>query len=90
MQPGYIQYGSPVSQSIDLAQRLVALAGYDYMPFWNGSYTPTGEIIQWSAIQGIAAVDVELARDKDLDEVPDGRIETVLQTAVQSVIGLMK
>jgi eukaryotic-like serine/threonine-protein kinase len=90
VQPGYIQYGVPVSLSIDLAQTLTALAGYSYMPYWDGSYTPTGEIIQWSAVQGIAAVDVELARDKDWDEVPDNRIETVLQTAVQSVIGLMK
>ena len=90
VQPGYIQYRSPLPPSTDLALTLVDLAGYDHLPFWDGPYTPTGEIIQWCTIQGIAAVDVELSRSESLNTVPAGRTETVLQTAVQSVIGLMQ
>ncbi|MCP4420308.1 MAG: DUF2817 domain-containing protein, partial [Chloroflexi bacterium] len=90
VQPGYIQYGSPVSPSVELAQSLAESSGYAYFPYWDGAYTPTGEIIQWSAIQGIAAVDIELSRDESLHTVPAYQTKTILQTAVQSVIGLME
>lgn len=90
VQPGYIQYGSPVSPSVELAQTLSASSGYAYFPYWDGAYTPTGEAIQWSAIQGIAAVDIELSRDESLHSVPAFQTLTVLQTAIQSVIGLME
>ncbi len=90
VQPGYIQYGSPASPSVDLAQTLADSSGYAYFPYWDGAYTPTGEIIQWGAIQGIAAVDIELSRDESLHTVPAYQTRTVLQTAIQSVIGLME
>lgn len=90
VQPGYIQYGSPVSPSIELAQALSASSGYAYFPYWDGVYTPTGEAIQWSAIQGIAAVDIELSRDESLHSVPAFQTMTILQTAIQSVIWLME
>jgi serine/threonine-protein kinase len=90
VQPGYVAYGSPVSPSVELAQALSASSGYAYFPYWDGAYTPTGEAIQWSAMQGIAAVDIELSRDESLHSVPAFQTQTVLQTAIQSVIGLME
>jgi len=90
VQPGYIDYRRPVSYAIDLARELEDAAGYIYIPFWEGSYIPTGEAIQWSAMQDIAAVDLELPPDGHPDSKPAGQQQTILVTAIQSILILME
>jgi serine/threonine protein kinase/predicted deacylase len=91
VQPGYETYYSPVDNARALALTLTAEAGYAYLPFWDGSYIPTGELIQWCAIQGIAAVDVELppTQGQGPDTIPPGQSRTILQAAIDSILALM-
>lgn len=85
VQPGYESYYSPVQPSDGMARRLSQAAGYSYLPYWDGSYIPTGELIQWNAIQGIAAVDVELPRGVSPDSRPTGQSRTVFEAALDGI-----
>jgi len=90
VQPGYQTYYSPVQPSDGLARRLEQLAGYAYLPYWDGSYVPSGELIQWCAINGIAAVDVELPRGVQPDSRPSGQTRTVFEAALVGVTGIFE
>jgi len=89
VQPGYIEYANPVAFSVDLARTISASAGYHYIPAWIGTYTPTGELIQWCAIQGIAAVDIELPADGRPRTRPTGSSSSILEGAIESLKELM-
>lgn len=86
VQPGYIEYGDPVPFSVALAQKAAAAGGYTYIESWQGSYIPTGELIQWSAENGIPAVDIELPPPGSPFTAVEGDTRTILQTAVDAVV----
>jgi serine/threonine protein kinase len=90
VQPGYHTYYSPVQLSVELAHRLEQAAGYAYLPYWSGSYIPSGELIQWCAMNGIAVVDVELPRGVTPDSRPSGQTRTVFEAALASVNSLFE
>ena len=90
IQPGYRDYYSPEEPSIGLARRLQQLAGYNYLPFWSGSYIPSGELIQWCTINNIAAVDVELPRGVQPDMVAQGQPRTIFEAALAGITGLFE
>lgn len=58
----------PEARSLDLAATLAAASDYPYPPIDTGC-TYTGQLIDWAADNGIAAVDIELNnhRNTDLD-----------------------
>jgi protein MpaA len=56
----------PDPRSEDLAQVLAAASGYAYPPVDTGCAF-TGQLIDWAAANGIAAVDVELTTHSGLD-----------------------
>ncbi|MFZ0545721.1 MAG: protein kinase [Candidatus Promineifilaceae bacterium] len=87
VQPGYIQPGNPVEQSITLANTLIHFGDYEYVETCCGSYTPTGEISNWCAIHGISAVDMELPSGGFPDQVVESK--TILERSIQSILGLM-
>lgn len=90
VQPGYHTYSTPVQPSEGLARRLTQSAGYAYLPYWAGPYVPSGELIQWCALNGIAAVDVELPRGVMPDSRPSGETRTVFEAALASVQNLFE
>jgi hypothetical protein len=87
IQPGYVQPGSPVPFSISLAETLIGSGDYNYVATCCGSYTPTGEISNWLAINNIAAVDLELPSGGRPNETVDG--ETILERAIDDVLNLL-
>lgn len=56
----------PAEPSIRLAERLAAVSGYGYPPIDTGCIY-TGEMVNWFALQGMAAVDIELTNHRDTD-----------------------
>ncbi len=87
VQPGYIQPGSPVTLSIELAQALLNSGDYVYVETCCGSYTPTGEVSNWLAINDIAVVDLELPSGGRPDETVVGK--TILQRTIDDLLALM-
>ena len=87
VQPGYIQPGTPVALSISLAQELIISGDYVYVETCCGSYIPTGEISNWLAINGIAAVDLELPAGGRPNETVVGK--TILERAIDNLLELM-
>jgi serine/threonine protein kinase len=88
VQPGYHNYFTPVERSIELALHLAQAAGYSYLPYWDGAYIPSGELIQWCALNDIAAVDVSLPRGIQPDARPTGQTRTIFEAALASLTGL--
>jgi protein MpaA len=56
----------PEDASIRLAETLAAVSGYGYPPIDTGCIF-TGEMVNWFAMQGMAAVDIELTNHRDTD-----------------------
>ncbi len=56
----------PYSRSVSLAQALAAVSDYPYPPIKTGC-DYTGQFADWSALQGIAAVDLELTDHEHTD-----------------------
>lgn len=90
VQPGYESYGNPAGTSSEMAVAMANAGGYQYVPFWNGPYQPSGEAINWCALQQIAAVDVELPPEGGPDERPAGQTRTILQAAIESILALVE
>lgn len=90
VQPGYESYGNPAGTSSTMAVTMANAGGYQYVPSWNGPYQPTGEAINWCALQQIAAVDVELPPEGGPDERPAGQTRTILQAAIESILALVE
>lgn len=90
VQPGYESYGNPAGTSSTMAVTMANIGSYQYVPFWNGPYQPTGEAINWCALQQIAAVDVELPPEGGPDERPAGQTRTILQAAIDSILALVE
>jgi len=57
---------TPYSRSVSLAQALAAVSDYPYPPIKTGCVY-TGQFADWSALQGIAAVDLELTDHENTD-----------------------
>jgi hypothetical protein len=89
VQPGYIVYATPVPFSKELAYSISVSANYHYIDYWDGPYIPTGELIQWCAPQGIAAVDIELPADGRPQTRPVGSSSSILEGAISSLKELM-
>jgi hypothetical protein len=87
IQPGYIEPGEPVALSISLAQSLVISGSYVYVETCCGSYSPTGEISNWLAINGIATVDLELPDGGRPNEFAGS--ETILERTIDDLLDLM-
>ena len=56
----------PEARSLDLAATLAAVSDYPYPPIDTGC-AYTGQLIDWAANNGIAAVDIELRTHRDSD-----------------------
>jgi murein peptide amidase A len=56
----------PDKDAINLAETLAAVSGYRYPPMDTGCIY-TGEMVNWLAVQGIPAVDIELTNHRDID-----------------------
>jgi predicted deacylase len=56
----------PDDHAIHLAETLAAVSGYSYPPMDTGCIY-TGEMVNWIALQGIPAVDIELTNHRDTD-----------------------
>ncbi len=56
----------PDTGSISLAETLAEVSDYPYPPIETGC-TYTGQLIDWSSMQGIASVDIELTNHEDSD-----------------------
>ena len=59
---------TPYSRSVSLAEALAAVSDYPYPPIKTGCEY-TGQFADWSALQGIAAVDLELTDHEHTDFV---------------------
>jgi hypothetical protein len=57
---------TPYSRSVSLAEALAAVSDYPYPPIKTGCEY-TGQLADWSALQGIAAVDLELTDHEHTD-----------------------
>ncbi|MCX6026109.1 MAG: M14 family zinc carboxypeptidase [Chloroflexi bacterium] len=57
---------TPYSRSVSLAEALAAVSDYPYPPIKTGCEY-TGQFADWSALQGIAAVDLELTDHEQTD-----------------------
>jgi murein tripeptide amidase MpaA len=80
VQPGYTAYGIPGPQAERLAQGVVDVSSYTYLPTWTSEYTFTGELIHWCDVNGIWAADVELPSYDSPDVVSGGKSEPTLVT----------
>ncbi|MFO8037489.1 MAG: M14 family metallopeptidase [Anaerolineales bacterium] len=56
----------PTSESISLAEEIASVSDYPYPPIDTGCIY-TGQLIDWAAARGIAALDIELANHYDTD-----------------------
>lgn len=56
----------PDEASISLAEAVAAVSDYPYPPVDTGCLF-TGQLIDWASMQGIAAIDIELANHRDSD-----------------------
>jgi hypothetical protein len=56
----------PFEASISLAEAVAAVSDYPYPPVDTGCLF-TGQLIDWASMQGIAAIDIELANHRDSD-----------------------
>lgn len=56
----------PDAASVSLAEAVAAVSDYPYPPIDTGCIF-TGQLIDWASMQGIAAVDIELANHRDSD-----------------------
>ena len=56
----------PDADATDLAESLAAVSGYRYPPMDTGCIY-TGEMVNWLAMRGIPAVDIELTNHRDTD-----------------------
>jgi hypothetical protein len=56
----------PESRSLAMAEALAAVSDYPYPPVDTGCAF-TGQLIDWAADNGIAAVDIELHNHRDTD-----------------------
>jgi hypothetical protein len=56
----------PESRSLSLAEALAEVSGYSCPPLDTGC-SFTGQLIDWAADNGIAAVDIELCNHRDTD-----------------------
>ena len=56
----------PDAASISLAEAVAAVSDYPYPPVDTGCLF-TGQLIDWASMQGIAAIDIELANHRDSD-----------------------
>jgi hypothetical protein len=83
--PGYLIYGTPVPPSQELAAILALSTNALYEPSWIGAYQPTGEMVQWASIEGMAAADFEIPRNGGLESIPDGHERTLLESAIDGV-----
>lgn len=65
---GIFAGGDPsTSRSISLAKALSAVSPYEYPPR-NTGCEYAGEMVDWAAVNGVAAVDIELSTHYELDE----------------------
>ncbi len=56
----------PDAASVSLAEAVAAVSDYAYPPIDTGCVF-TGQLIDWASMQGIAAIDIELANHRDTD-----------------------
>jgi len=56
----------PDAASVSLAEAVAAVSDYAYPPIDTGCVF-TGQLIDWASMQGIAAIDIELANHRDSD-----------------------
>lgn len=64
---GIFAGGRPAtSRSIDLAEEIASISTYPYPPIDTGCQF-SGQLIDWAAKKGIAAVDIELSNHQDID-----------------------
>lgn len=88
--PGYLTYGNPAQDSVTLSLALAFAADYLYWPVWLGPYQPTGEAVQWYAMQGFAAADVEIPNAGELDVIPESHDVTILEGAINGILAVIQ
>ncbi|MCP4420309.1 MAG: murein peptide amidase A [Chloroflexi bacterium] len=89
VQPGYSQQGQPHPAAITLAQTYANASGYLYSNVWVGSYTITGEFINWATDNSLVAADVELPDRNGADTIPIGWSETHIETNLSGLLAVM-
>lgn len=83
--PGYQVYGTPAPLSEELATMVALASDALYIPAWIGAYQPTGEMVQWVSMQGMAGADVEIPREGGVDTIPEPHDRSILESTLDGV-----